>query len=135
MSVEKNVLTLEQAIKEVDSWLDFKRIRAKKREEHKDAIENLIECFEEGIMTLNEDTKEITVNLLFPVEGAFDKLVFKPRISGDQLAPYARNVKSSDGRAVINSKIACATGQNISLIYKLDTEDQSIVDSIAFFFI
>lgn len=125
----------EVAIKEVNSWLDAKRVRESVREKNKDSIDGLVESFESGAMSLNDENNEITYTLLFPVgDTSIKTLVFKPRMKHADFTAYANNLPKNDTRAFINAKIAALTGQNTGIINQIDHEDMRAIDDIAIFF-
>ncbi len=126
-------LTREKALNEVEKWLDIKRIRPSVREEQKEAIEGMVECFELGIFSMNDETNEITHKLQF--ESSISELTYKTRINSAQFSKYSRKLKAGDTQGFINAKIACLTGQNTTIIANLDHEDSKIANQIAIFFI
>lgn len=128
-------ISKEQAIKEVTSWLDFKKVRPNLREKLEDSINDLILAFEEGLMVLNPETMEITYNLMFSVgESSLKQLTFKPRANEAQFRQYGVN-EAKDTRAKICCKIAALTGQNAKLIEYIDHEDMRQIDHIIVFFV
>lgn len=129
---KKNLLTREKSLKEVEKWLDAKRLRPSVREEHKEAIEGMTECFELGIFSMDEETNVITHKLVF--EGSISELKYKTRINSAEFSKYNQKVKQGDTQGFINAKIACLTGQNTSIIANLDHEDLKIASYITIFF-
>lgn len=127
----------EQAIKEVTSWLDKKRVRDTVRNEKKESIDRLVEYFENGEMSLDEESNEITYNLIFPLgsSDAVTKLIFKPRLSHSDFSKYSKNLAPGDTRGFINAKICALTGQGSGIINAMDQEDARAVDDIAIFFL
>ena len=128
------VITKEMAISEVNSWLDFKKIRRSVRDAQSEAIDGIVECIEDGIYIIDPDTKNITFKLLFPIE-SISELVFKPRIKTSEFSKYSKKVKSGDTQGYINAKIACLTGQNTTIIDNMDHEDARIANYVAIFFV
>ncbi len=124
----------EIAEKEIEKWLDFKKVKAKKKEAYKDAIESLVDAVSEGSLVLNEDFS-LTHKLIFPVgnEGAFKDLTYKPRIDVATIQKYANGATSGDARVL--STIAALSGQASTIISKMDTEDYGIASSVAIFFL
>lgn len=132
------VVTYEQAKAEVDAWLDGKKVKPKKRESYKDAVDNLIDGVMDGSLTI-EDGK-ITQMLSFPVKNTaggieFDKLEYKPRLTVSETQAYTKTVKPGDSDGRIMAYASALTGKSAGLLGKLDTEDNGIVQSIAIFFV
>jgi len=124
----------EIATKEVEGWLEYKRIKTAQRESNKDSIESMIECVMEGDLEINSVTNEITHNLNFPIDEAIKKLIYKPRLNDSMLEPFMKGVKPSDGFAVSLAYIAALTNQTRGTLGKLDTGDMRIARSIMVFF-
>lgn len=130
-----SAVSKEQASDEVDAWLDYKRVRATKREEKDDHIQGMIECVEDGIFVINDD-KSITFFVQFPESiGNTTELVFKPRITDDDIAVYFKKMDKKDPMSYILARKAALTGVNSSILKKMDTEDSQIADHITAFFI
>lgn len=129
-------VTREIATKEVEGWLDFKRIKNAQREANKDTIDLMIDCVMEGDLEINATTNEIVHNLNFPVgEGdAIKKLTYRPRLNDSILEPFMKGVKPSDGFAISLAYIAALTNQTRGILGKLDTGDLRIARSIMVFF-
>lgn len=128
-------ISREVAAQEINGWLDYKKISAKKRELHKDAIDNLVDAVVEGALTLNENF-EFTQTLKFPLEGEANltALKYKPRVKVETVQMHLQGVKPTDNYGLIHSYIAALTTQPKSLIKNLDTEDYSVAYGIAIFF-
>ena len=124
-----------QAEEEVNSWLDFKRVRLSKREENEQHVSGMIECVEEGIFIINDD-QSITFKVLFPdCLGDTEELIFKPRITDDEISRHLKKMDRKDANIYILARKAALTGVNTSILKKMDTEDSSISDHITAFFI
>lgn len=133
------VMTYEQAREEVNSWLDYKKVKDKKREAYKDAVETLVDGVKDGTLVIAEDMK-INQTLAFPVEDnagkvVFDKLEYKARLSVGEIAERTKGVKATDTDGRIMAHVSALTGKAIGLLNKMDTEDNSIAQSIAVFFV
>jgi len=131
-----NKLSREQAEVEVNSWLDHKKISAKKREAQRDQIESLVCAMEEGVLILNEN-KVFIHELLTPIgsEAKITKLEFAPRISIGSVHKHLEGVKSDSVDGRILAYVAALTSNTKDVIKKLDTEDYGICQSIAIFFL
>lgn len=126
----------DQAEKEVNEWLDLKKVSAKKREASKDAIDTLIEAVEEGNLTLNDD-KTFTQKLKFPTDGelSIKDLSYKSRLKVSTLHAALKGSKASDADERILAYVAALTTKPKAVITALDTEDYNICQSIAIFFL
>lgn len=132
----KEFLSLEQAQKEVNSWLDFKKVSLKKRETLSENIEKIVDGFVTGELTLNPDTFEIiqTLNFPFGEEVKVKTLTFKPRITVGEFQQNMTNVKTDDGYGRVFAYIAALTGQHKAVISKMDADDYSLSSNIVVFF-
>ncbi len=131
-----NLVNLEQATEEVNSWLDHKKIGQKKRESQKDQIDSLIDAICEGVLTLDAE-KNFVQTLKFPTEGEMPlkELKYAPRVKTGTFHLHLQGVKASDTDARICAYIAAITSKPKALIQKLDTEDYGVAQSIAIFFL
>ena len=129
-------ISKDVAKEEVDKWLDCKRVNEKKRESYEDNIETLIDAVAAGILVLNEDNAFIH-NLIFPLKGELPikELVYKPRIKVSAIHTHLKGVKTSDADGRICAYVAALTSKPRAVITDLDTEDFSIAQSIAVFFL
>jgi hypothetical protein len=130
-------VSLEIAKQEIESWLEYKKISEKKREANRDTIENLVDAISEGYLVLESETKELVHTLKFPTEGdqPIKELKYAPRLNGNKLNPYMVGVKTSDTDERVRGYIAALTSTSRGLVRALDSEDLSIAQSIAIFFI
>lgn len=126
----------EIAIADVARWLDHKRVRQTKREEYKQHIESLVLAVQDGLLTVEENCT-ITQHLLWPIgeNENIKELSFKPRLSQEQLNPYISKLSSGSADERLRAYICALTGQAVGIIGKLDTEDNTISQSIAVFFL
>ncbi len=131
------VISAEQAEKEVTAWLDYKKVSKRKRETLKRSIEVLTSAIEEGDISIDDKTFEITQNLKFPlgVNGETKTLKYKPRISVDEINSRTILVKDNDARGTTFATVAALTGGNSGVISKADTEDYNLMDHITVFFV
>ncbi len=127
------VISRDLAEQEVNEWLDFKRVKSKKRESNADAIENLIDGFCDGDLVMDQETKEITLKLSFPA-GNLNEFKFKPRLKLSDTHTYLKNAKSGDLDARVLAYMCALTGLNSGIVKELDTEDYGLAQSIAIFF-
>lgn len=133
------VIPKETAEKEINSWLDYKRIKAPKREENQKIIDALVSDIQNGYLEFDEESMEFTYKLQFPLnaEGGngIDRLTFVPRLTGADLEPYLKNAKAGDSDGRLRAYICALTKQPTAIIKKLDTCDMETCTNIALFFI
>lgn len=129
-------VTREIAERDVNDWLDFKKVGLQKRISNKDQIEGLIDAVSEGTLLLKED-KVFVHTLKFPIgsEQVTDKFEYQPRIKLSQVQTHLQHVKGSDSASIITAYIAALTGKPSKLIGELDSEDSRIAQNIALFFL
>ena len=135
---KKSTISIDVAQQEVDTWLDAKHVKPKKRLEYRDTIEDIVSAVQEGILVLNED-KTFTHQLLFPLtsesgDSVASSLTYKMRITQADKRPHLKLVRPGDLDGKITATIAALTGQSFGIIEKLDIEDRDIAQSIALFF-
>lgn len=130
-------VTREVAEKEVNDWLDYKKVGSQKRESNKDQIDVLIDAICEGALVLKADTKEFVHTLKFATEGEqpITELTYKPRLSYSQVKGHLHNVKPSDADGRFIAYMAALTGKPKLVFEKLDSVDLSIAQSITLFFV
>lgn len=130
------VVSKEIALKDVISWLDYKKVPASKREAYKDNIESLVNAVSEGTLVLNDD-KSFTHHLIFPFgkEVTIDKLVYKPRIRVGDVYAHMNGIKTTDVDGRVHAYVCTLTGQPKEIVKQLDTEDIAVAQNIAIFFI
>lgn len=127
----------EVAAKEIEKWLDEKKVSQTKRESKKDQIESLVCGIMDGDLTVNEKG-EFEHTLKFPGDSpaAVKKMVYKQRILIGDVQHHIKNNKITltdfDGR--INCYIQALTGQPYAVIAKMESTDYDIMQSIAVFF-
>lgn len=126
------VLSLELAELEVHKWMEAKKVRESVKTANKDNIEQLVEGFADGLLSLNEETNEITQELQFPIDG-LKKLVFKPRLSVSERTKYTSRAKSDIDSQIV-ARLAALSGQNSALIAGMDTDDLAVSRSLTSFF-
>lgn len=132
-------IAIEQAEKEVSEWLDKKKISESKRKSKEDAVEILVNALADGEIII-ETTGEITQILKFPTEGekgeaGVTRLKYKARIKTSTLQVCMQGSKLGDGYGVIISVCSALTNEPKNVIKDLDSEDFSIGQAIANFFL
>lgn len=139
IETSKSAVSFEVAKAEMDAWLALKKVSNKKQETFKDAIETLIDAIQTGNVSITSD-KKIIQELLFPVTSTdgtviLSKLEYKPRITSEAVQNKMKGVALTDGNSRINATVAALTDQVVTIIGKLDTEDLTIAQSVAAFFL
>lgn len=132
----KDGVSKEQALKEVENWLNYKKVSSNQRTEHTDHIEALADYISSGVLILEEDFG-FTHKLLFPIGigESITELKYKARMNPKILKPYLSGVKSTDANGMLYAHIGALTGQSTGIITELDQEDMKVSRSIAVFFV
>jgi hypothetical protein len=128
------VITKEKALKEVEAWLDYKKVKDGQKEALKGQVSTLVDAMQAGEITMDANTFVITQNLQFPVESLFDKLEYRPRIEIGAIHKVSAAVKANDFDGKTTAYISALTGKGFSHIQKMDSEDYKIGQAIALFF-
>jgi hypothetical protein len=130
-------ISREVAEQEVNSWLDYKKVSERKRENHKEQIEILIDAIMEGALTLRSEDKFFVQTLKFPTSGEkpLTSLEYSPRIKMSTVHNKLQGVKGSDADGRVCSYVAALTSHTTALIKSLDSEDYSICEAVAVFFL
>ena len=132
-------VAIEVATAEFENWLELKKIGEKKRTENAAFGDVIIENITTGTLKFDANS-----NLIFTLpeplkddEGAvfLAELVFKPRIRVHELNAKLKGIKADDVDGRIAAYIAAITSQNIGVVGKLYTEDYSICQAIAMYFL
>lgn len=132
-----SAISLEVAEKDVNSWLSYKKLSDAKKEEKKDAIKKLIALIADGKITLDPETFVLKHELSFEVGDSvkIKNLEYKPRINVGELQNNLRGVDvMEDMTGYMVAYGAALTGQPKNIIKLLDTEDFTVVQTIAGFF-
>lgn len=127
---------IEVAAAEVEKWLDFKKVSASKREKLKENIDALAEAISTGVLILTEKN-EWKQMLNFPLEGesVITEMIYKPRLNVAQVSDKLKGVNSKDLKGFLAAYVSALTDQPMALCKKLDTEDNSLAENIAVFFL
>jgi len=128
-----DTISKEQAEKEVNSWLDYKKISPKKRETLKGNIAYLVEAMMEGLLVLDPETFIFSHTLKFPI-GTVKKLEYKPRLTLKEIQDRTQNIKTPGPLEQSIAYISALTGQSSAIIKEMDSEDNSLADYLSFFF-
>lgn len=127
----------ETATKEINAWLDFKKIMQNTRNSSEESIQLLIDAMVEGIITIDEKSNVITHNLNFPIGDGDEvkKIEYRPRLNDRLLEPYLKGVKASDSDGRLTAYICALTQKASGIIKNMDSVDKKISLAIAVFFL
>lgn len=131
------VIDRETAEKEVNEWLEAKKIFPSTIEDNKDSIEILIEAIMYGVLTLETTDKSFTHTLLFPLgeDGTqVSQLKYRHRVNDKILQKFMKGVAAKDGDGRLNATIAALADTARGIIEGLDTVDKKVANAIAIFF-
>lgn len=125
------------ATQEIESWLDYKKVNSRKRESYQEQIDTLIDGVCDGALTLNPDTHALTHHLKFPLEAEVTttSLDYAPRIKMKAVHQNMQGTKAGDADGRVCAYIATLTGKPKDVIKAMDTEDYSIAQAVAIFFL
>ena len=132
-------VTRKVAESEVNKWLDHKKVKDKKRENLQDQIDVMVDAIIDGSLVLDQDFK-FTHTLSFPIKNAngeitVKSLTYKPRLSVKEINSRMKGVKANDADARVVGYIAALTDQPAAVLTSLDTEDNSLSQAFATFFL
>lgn len=125
---------LTKSYEEIENWLTYKKVAAAKRLSYKDAIDTLANAISEGSLSIDDKTFAITQKLQFPA-AEITSLTFKPRLTLQDIKTKTATVKPSDSDGRMMAYVSALTDVSAGELSKMDTEDYSICQSIAVFFI
>lgn len=128
------------ALKDVDQWLNYKKVSEDKRERLSDFTERIIGSIMSGNLVLDQGSHNWIFKPYDPVknndgEVTVEEFVFKPRIRVRELHPYLSNVKQGDGDGRMLAYVCALTKQSTNVSGALYTEDYEICEAIAAFFV
>lgn len=133
----KKVINEAVARKDVERWLDFKKVGASKREDNSAAIDGIVAAVMDGDMIISQEGHEITHVLRFPIgnNNAIKELNYKARLSIKERNKKLKGTKATDTADYLVALIAALASENKAVIEELDTEDHNIAQNVALFFI
>lgn len=137
--MEKQKISEEVAIKEVNKWLDYKKVDDLKREENKDNIKELVHAICMGYLSLDKDFNFVQ-KLKFPIEADDKSIVasefkYKPRLRMAEIDSKTANIKATNPFALIGAYISALTDTNSGIIKQMESSDYSVARGIAIFFL
>ena len=131
-TADGGVMTYEQAEKEVNGWLDEKGVRPRKRKDSEDSIETLIEAVQDGDIYFDEDGN--LIQKLSQKVGDQEELTYQSRITLKEVRVRLKNIKTNDIDGRVMAYIAAATKQPLGIIDEMSTNDYSLSQAVAVFF-
>ena len=136
-TVGKKIINEATAQKDVERWLDYKRVGSRKREDNSAAIEGIVSAIMDGDMVVSNEGHEIKHILRFPIgnNDAVKELNYKARLSIKERNKKLKGIKATDTNEYLVALIAALADQNKAVIEELDTEDNNIAQNVALFFI
>lgn len=132
----ESLINKDIAEKEVNIWLDFKKVSEKKRKSLAGNVKALIDAIMDGCLEFDSETKIFTHKLKFPigVNGQISELKYSARICMSDLEDNLMDVRPGNTMGTSFAYIAALSGQPKSIIKKMDQEDHSLADRFSFFF-
>lgn len=127
------VVSEEIAVKEVNEWLDFKKVSPEKRLRLSANIQAIINAVIDGTFIIDPQTKEITHKLKFPA-ATKSEIKYKPRLTMGDLQSRLQNVRSGDLIGTNMAYLSALSGEAVGVFMNMDSEDSSLADGLAFFF-
>ena len=132
-------VSLDQAKKEVNNWLSFKKVDQEKIDENVENVDALAKAISAGYLVMDKDFNFIQ-ELKFPIEDEDGKpvksqLKFKPRLKMGEIQSKTQSLKAGDTFALITSYICALTNSNSGIIKLMDSEDYKIAQSVVIFFL
>lgn len=133
----KDVVSIDVAEKDINAWLDHKRVNDKKRESNAAQIEALTEAVQMGRLSFSQDEKVLVQKLDIPLgkNGEIKELKYKSRMVIGEIHQHLKGVKSDDADGRLLAYVSALTNQTKGMIGQMDTEDYSISQTIAVFFL
>ena len=132
------IISKEQASTEFEAWLDFKKVKEKKKTDNAESADEIITEIIDGNAIIKED-KTIVYTLQFPLSNGdkvtLQQLEFKPRINVREITSNLRGVKSQDVDGRILAYVTSLTGQPTGVLKGLDTLDWAFCQNIATYFL
>lgn len=132
-------INLKTAEVEIKRWLDYKKVKGKKRESLQDNIDNMVDSIVDGTLVLQEDFK-LVHTLSFPLknergEVTIKELIYKPRLQVRDINVKMKGLKPTDADGRIIGYTRALTDQPAEVIKSLDTEDNTLAQHITGFFL
>lgn len=131
------LLAREIAEKEVNAWLEYKRVPDAYIKGSQLYINGIIIAVQEGSMIIDKETKEITHKLKWPIgtgDFAINELKYKPRLGVSVIQANIAGIPVSDLTGRTLGIIAALCGKPRTEIAPMDSEDYRAASDVAAFF-
>lgn len=130
------VVSREVAQEEIERWLEYKKVNERKREAYTESIATLVDAVCDGSISVDEKYN-LVQSLKFPVgeEATVSKLEYRPRLRVSTVHQHLQGVKTTDADGRILAYMAALTGKPKAIVSAMDTEDYSVGQAIAIFFL
>lgn len=134
-SEKQNVISFEQAQKEVDKFLDFHGVDTEDADNQK-PIKLLINRVCDGSLVVNDDaTLEYTLKYPLQQNGELKVLKFNNRCERSVIIPLVKDLGAKDLDHRMNAYTAGLTGINKQILLKMHNYDQKLCDAIVGFIV
>lgn len=126
------------AVKEIERWLDAKKVSKAKRQSSEDSISALVAAVEDGKLLISDDGTILTQVLEFEIgsDNPVKQLAYKLRLTVDEIHKrmIGSQVKATDLHGTLRVYVCALTDQHYVAVGKMDTADYSLATTIAGFF-
>ncbi len=131
----KEVISEEQALKEIDALLDKKKILPKRRATIQEGIDTVVEAMMYGLVTIDEKGC-IKQTLQFPLgdNNSMTELVYADRIAPATIQKALSTIKVDSGTNRCLAYITTYTSNLQTTILNLESPDWNIAAAISLFF-
>jgi len=122
---------------EIESWLDHKKVKSKKRESNADQLERLVEAVQDGVLKFDEANGHLVQILNFPIgdNDQIKELSYKPRLKVGESHRFLKGYASDDMDGRMLAYVCAITNQPKNILTGLDTDDYGVANSIVVFFL
>jgi len=128
------VISYEVAKKDVQRWLDFKRVDEKKQDESESQIESMVSAVMNGHLSIDNECV-ITQVLKHPSENGPKELKYKPRIKVSDVDRYSKKLDMAKYSDILVANICASTETASGIIKDMDKEDFRYAQDICLFFV
>jgi len=136
----KSKVDRKTAAQEFEQWLDYNKIRAKKRLENENSSDLVVELIQDGSVIVDLEKKSIKYTLAHPItdkSGAaiYQDIEIKSRVTLAQFSQELSqiSVKLDDGISRVTAMVAASSGLNVNLLTGLDMADFETLQAIVIF--
>lgn len=140
------VMSKEVALKELESWFDYRKMKESIRHNIDDdldrdvMLDKMVEGFVYGLLVFDPDNGRLIQKLEFPVENesktvSLSELTWKPRFKDSDLTEPMRGVKNNDSSGRMKAYMQAITGTVKTKLGSLDYSDYSLSQTIVSYFL